>query len=41
MIAVAAAAALLRFKIGVLPLLAGCAVAGLLAAQVTRLAAGG
>ncbi len=40
-IAVAAAAALLRFKIGVLPLLAGCAVAGLLAAQVTRLAAGG
>jgi len=49
LIAVAAAAALLRWKVGVLPLLAGCAVAGLLAgllagpvtAQVTRLAAGG
>jgi len=40
LIAVAAAAALLRWKVGVLPLLAGCATAGLVARLVTGTVAG-
>ena len=41
LIAVAAAVALLRWKVGVLPLLAGCATAGLVARLVMGPAAGG
>ena len=40
LIAVAAAVALLRWKVGVLPLLAGCATAGLVARLVIGPTAG-